>query len=63
MQTSKLIGYRLDRKYSYDTLKKELGEDLQEAINNEYFIEIKGNDEQPVYLFTEKGKQAAWEKK
>ena len=63
MKTSNLLQFTLNKEYTHSILKKLLGKDLDEALNNGYFIKTEEKDGQPMYLFTEKGKQAAWEKK
>ena len=57
-----MIGYKRNKKYCYSILKKELGKDLQEAIDNGYFALFDNSGEEPVYIFTQKGYDAAWGK-
>ena len=63
MNTGNLIVYSLGEKRRLSRLKEELGDDWQEAIDMGYFVLTKDKDDEPVYRFTQKGKEAAWERK
>ncbi len=63
MNTSKLIEFETRKKYSHSYLTKLLGSDLKEAIEEGYFIHVEDVDSERIYIFTQKGKDAAWQKK
>lgn len=64
MNVGKLIMYSVGEKVSLTKLKKDLGNDYNEAIELGYFLECQeGSNEEPEYVFTNKGKDFAWKKR
>ncbi len=64
MRAEKLIMYAVGEKVSMTKLKKDLESDFDEALELGYFIKNQENsDDEPKYIFTKKGKDAAWAKK
>ena len=62
MNCSNLIMYSLGEKVSLTDLKRKLGDDWKEAVDNGFFELIGNKDDEPIYVFTQKGKDAAWGK-
>lgn len=58
-----MIEFAVGERYSLRYLKKRLGAYHQDAIDKGYFKLINGKGEEPIYIFTLKGRDEAWSKK
>ena len=60
MKEAVLIGYVVGKVYSQDILIKELGDYFNQAVDSGYFELYESNSDGKKYVFTQKGKEAAW---
>ena len=60
MNKGQLVNFSVGEQITEKLLKKELGNDFQSAVENEYFVFYGIKDQEKIYVFTEKGKRFAW---
>ena len=62
MNNVELIVFKRNEIVSLSYLKKTLKNSYQEAIDEDYFMLYDDSEEEPKYIFTQKGFDYAWKK-